>query len=80
LKYNGKYYLPKYIISIANKYANGRELRTSEFSGGSESISFLRALGFEGGPIGSQRKNISQSQFTSTKPNTTKDARNARSA
>lgn len=26
LKYNGKCFPPKYIISLANKYANGKEL------------------------------------------------------
>lgn len=46
LKYDGKYYPPKYIISLANKYANGRELDSSELSGGKETNSFLRALGF----------------------------------
>lgn len=46
LEYNGNYYPPKYIISSANKYANGRELDPSEFSGGKETNDFLRALGF----------------------------------
>ena len=47
LKYNGKNYPPKYLLSIANKYANGQELLPSDFSGGNESNNFLRALGFE---------------------------------
>jgi hypothetical protein len=47
LEYEGKYYPPKYIISLANKYANDRELDSSEFSGGKETNSFLRALGFK---------------------------------
>ena len=46
LEYGGKYYPPKYIVSLANKYANDRELDSSEFSGGEETNSFLRALGF----------------------------------
>lgn len=46
LKYNDKHYSPKYVISLANKYANGKELDPSEFSGGKESNNFLRYLGF----------------------------------
>ena len=34
LNYQNTYYPPKYVISIANKYANGVELPPSEFSGG----------------------------------------------
>ncbi len=46
LKYNDIYYPPKYIISLANKFVNGKELDSSEFSGGKETNNFLRALGF----------------------------------
>jgi hypothetical protein len=46
LDYDGKKYSPKYIISIANKYANGNELESSKFSGGSESNNYLEGLGF----------------------------------
>lgn len=46
LDYNGKLYPPKYIISLANKYANGKELDHSEFGGGKESNNFLESLGF----------------------------------
>lgn len=46
LEYNNKHYPPKYLISLANKYANGKELRLSEFSGGNESNNFLKYLGF----------------------------------
>jgi hypothetical protein len=46
LIYQGKPYPPKYVLSIANKYANGRELEPSEFSGGVETNDFLRELGF----------------------------------
>ena len=31
LLYEGKEYPPKYVISLANKYANGYELRRREF-------------------------------------------------
>jgi MoxR-like ATPase len=46
LEYNKRYYPPKYIISIANKYANGNDLDHSEFLGGSEANDFLESLGF----------------------------------
>jgi hypothetical protein len=47
LFFNQKFYPPKYILSIANKYANGEELCPINFSGGKESNSFLINLGFE---------------------------------
>ena len=47
LEYTGKYYPPKYVISLANRHANGEELSPSEFSGGQESNGFLRQLGFK---------------------------------
>jgi len=47
IEFNGDYYPPKYVISLANRYANGEELNPSEFSGGTESNDFLRALGFK---------------------------------
>jgi len=46
LEFNGGYYPPKYVVSLANKYANGKDLDSSEFSGGGETNSFLRDLGF----------------------------------
>ena len=46
LNYQNTYYPPKYVISIANKYANGVELPPSEFSGGKETNLFLEKLGF----------------------------------
>jgi len=46
LEFKGDLYPPKYIISLANKYANGVELDSSTFSGGKETNDFLRALGF----------------------------------
>lgn len=47
IEFDGDHYPPKHIISLANKYANGKELNPSEFSGGTESNDFLRALGFK---------------------------------
>jgi predicted amidohydrolase len=46
LAFEGKEYPPKYLISLANKFANGTELGSSEFSGGKETILFLSKLGF----------------------------------
>jgi len=37
---------PKYVISIANRYANGEDLPASTFSGGTETNSYLIRLGF----------------------------------
>lgn len=56
LEYNGKHYPPKYIISLANKYANSKELDSSEFSGGDETNNFLRTLGFTIVNISSSKK------------------------
>ena len=46
LQYNSKYYPPKYVISVANKFANGTELPPEEFSGGDETNNFLSSLEF----------------------------------
>src|SRR3989339_945689 len=46
LKFDGREYPPKYIISLANKYACGHELDSEEFSGGKESNEFLKSRGF----------------------------------
>lgn len=46
LSYEGKYYPPKYVISIANIFANGEEYSPSLFSGGDETNRFLSSLGF----------------------------------
>jgi len=47
LSYEGKTFPPKYVVSLANKYANGIELDPSEFSGGKETNRFLITLRFE---------------------------------
>lgn len=46
LCYGSKRYPPKYVISLANKYANGYELPPSVFSGGLEVNGFLENRGF----------------------------------
>ena len=46
LEFEGRYYPPKYVISLANRYANGEELDPSKFGGGKETNDFLKGLGF----------------------------------
>lgn len=47
LLFEGKRYPPKYVISIAYKYATGEELMPYEFNGGYETNSFLESKGFQ---------------------------------
>jgi len=47
LELEGQHYPPKYAISLANKYVNGKELESEYFSGGKESNDFLRFLEFK---------------------------------
>lgn len=47
LIFEGKQYTPKYVLSLANKFANGEELDPSRFGGGQETNNFLRDLGFD---------------------------------
>jgi len=46
LFFKGREYPPKYILSLANKYAGGKKLNPLKFSGGRETNSFLKRLGF----------------------------------
>ncbi len=46
LIYKGKSYPPKYVLSLANRFANGEELLPTDFGGGTEANSFLHKLGF----------------------------------
>lgn len=47
LKYKGKEYPPKYVISIANKFASGKKLESEQFTGGKKTNNFLIQRGFE---------------------------------
>ena len=47
LIFEGKQYPPKYVLSLANRFATGEELDPSEFSGGQETNNFLKRLGFD---------------------------------
>jgi hypothetical protein len=44
--YNGSHYPPKYLVSLANRHANGSELSSAVFNGGAETNDFLQSLGF----------------------------------
>jgi 5-methylcytosine-specific restriction enzyme A len=47
LNHNNKLYPPKYVISIANRFAHGIELDPELFSGGDETNGYLEQLGFQ---------------------------------
>ncbi|MEA3281192.1 MAG: hypothetical protein U9Q68_01320 [Euryarchaeota archaeon] len=47
LDFEGRRYPPKYVISLANKFASGEELNPSIFNGGQETNGFLKRLGFD---------------------------------
>ena len=47
IEYEQKKYPPKHTISIANKFANGKELPLGSFNGGSETNNFLIERGFK---------------------------------
>jgi hypothetical protein len=47
LLFEGDSYPPKYVISIAHKFAEQSELDAKMFSGGQETNSFLRRLRFK---------------------------------
>lgn len=55
LIFKRKQYPPKYILSLANKFANGEELDPSRFSGGQETNNFLKRLEFDIVEISSSR-------------------------
>jgi hypothetical protein len=46
LIFEGRKYPPKYVLSLSNRYAEGKQLDPSQFGGGSETNSYLRRLGF----------------------------------
>lgn len=46
MEYKGNLYPSKYVISIANRYANGEELSSNKFGGGDETIKFIESRGF----------------------------------
>lgn len=67
LTFDGKRYPPKYVVSSANKFANGEELNSSRFNGGQETNNFLKRLGFDIVEISSPKtfgRSISSSKKT----------------
>jgi hypothetical protein len=46
LRYRARRYPPKYVVSLANRFANGVELSSAEFNGGKETNEFLRSRHF----------------------------------
>lgn len=61
LEYEGKYFPPKYVVSLAVEDATGKPLKPSDFSGGIETNSVLKKLGF------------TIVEFPPTSPGTSKD-------
>lgn len=55
IRFEGKQYSPKYVLSLANKFANGEELDPSTFNGGQETNNFLKRLEFDIVEISSSR-------------------------
>ncbi len=47
VKYESCSYPPKYVISVANRYANGTELDPEKFQGGDPANNFLKSRGFK---------------------------------
>jgi hypothetical protein len=47
LIFEGRVYPPKYVLSVAGRFATGVVMDSSDFSGGKEANSFLSKLGFE---------------------------------
>lgn len=72
ITFKGKQYSPKYVLSLANKFANGEELDPSRFNGGQETNNFLKRLEFDivdisssraiSAAISSQNKTINETQ------------------
>jgi len=55
IRFEEKQYSPKYVLSLANKFANGEELDPSSFNGGQETNNFLKRLEFDIVEISSSR-------------------------
>src|SRR3972149_9068013 len=68
LFFNGRQYPPKYVLSLANKFANGEELNSSSFSGGRETNNFLKKLRFDIVRISSSRANTRQKKHNERCP------------
>lgn len=65
LVYNNKRHPPKYVLSLANKYATGTELRPDEFQGGQDTEAFklFQEFGFEIIPKAKAAESKEEKQF-----------------
>ncbi|MGE1112978.1 HNH endonuclease [Priestia megaterium] len=68
LLYEKEYYPPKYVLSIANFFANGEEYSSYDFSGGDETNIFLERLGFEVIDISEKEKELTIFQISALEP------------
>ncbi|MED3819023.1 HNH endonuclease [Priestia aryabhattai] len=68
LIYEKEYYPPKYVLSIANLFANGEEYSSYDFSGGDETNIFLERLGFEVIDISKKEKKLTTFQVSILEP------------
>jgi predicted amidohydrolase len=75
LEYKQRLYPPKYIISLANRYANGFELSPSDFEGGKPTNKFLILLGFRIANKPSE-KNINKKRDNKTSKKPSKKSHN----
>ncbi len=66
--YEKEYYPPKYVLSIANLFANGEEYSSYDFSGGDETNIFLERLGFEVIAISEKEKDLTNFQVSVLEP------------
>jgi hypothetical protein len=66
LIYDGRTYPPKYVLSLAARYATGKELEPSAFAGGSETDAFklLEKFNFEVAPKGNGTTSMTSNDFT----------------
>ena len=73
LVFDEKAYPPKYVISLANKYANGEELEPSDFGGGPETNTVLTELRFEIAETSSTTKDNKKSSRSESTETTQKE-------
>jgi len=78
LAHDGHLYPPKYIISLANKYANCQLLDSTGFNGGKESNGFLENLGFNIITLSRKDKEHVESSPRIKKPPQSKNRHNER--
>ncbi len=75
LVHEGGEYPPKFVISLANRFANGIMLESSRFSGGRETNGFLGRLGFEIRTIAGEEVKVPVSVRTKKRARPTQDTK-----